>query len=197
MASLQKSVGQWDYFLYKYSYNHPHIFSLYLSVIVTAVEIMLDKFDRKISDRFKIIGYKDDDNAKLVSSLPNHISNVAVPVALGRWWTHFTSLEVMLVIVLLFPGLAAFIMVCFCCTRDISPMCKLCKSKIWKISLNLEFAEKFRIQKYALKSDIPLFIFIKNIVGICFQKISITLYVSSRWVITSSWNPNHIDCIWG
>ena len=65
-------------------YQAPSYFSLYLSVIVTAVEIMLDKFDRKISDRFKIIGYKDDDNAKLVSSLPNHISNVAVPVALGR-----------------------------------------------------------------------------------------------------------------
>ena len=55
-----------------------------LAVIITAVEMMLDKFDRKISDRYKIIGYKDDDNAKLVSSLPNHISNVAVPVALGK-----------------------------------------------------------------------------------------------------------------
>ena len=56
-----------------------------LPVIVTAVEMMLDKFDRRISDRFKIIGYKDDDNAKLVSALPDHIANVALPVTIGNF----------------------------------------------------------------------------------------------------------------
>ena len=81
----------------------------YFSVVITAVEMMLDKFDRRISDRFKIIDYKEEDNAKLVSALPNHITNVALPVALG---------------------LAAFILICFCCARDSSPVCKLCKSKI-------------------------------------------------------------------
>ena len=54
------------------------------SVITTAVEQMLDKFDRQLADRYKLITYRDADNAKLVSVLPNHFMGVSVPTILGK-----------------------------------------------------------------------------------------------------------------
>ena len=52
-------------------------------VVITAVELMLDRYDRRISDRYKLIDYRERDNKREVVSLSNYMLEVTLPVALG------------------------------------------------------------------------------------------------------------------
>ena len=45
---------------------------------------MLDRFDRRISDRYKMIDYREEDNAKKVVDENDWIIQVTLPVALGE-----------------------------------------------------------------------------------------------------------------
>ena len=52
-------------------------------MVITAVELMLDRYDRRISDRYKLIDYRERDNKREVVSLSNYMLEVTLPVALG------------------------------------------------------------------------------------------------------------------
>ena len=55
-----------------------------LIVVIRAVEAMLDRYDRKISDRYKMIDYQEQDNQKEIIVLSNYFLNTTVPTILGR-----------------------------------------------------------------------------------------------------------------
>lgn len=44
---------------------------------------MLDRYDRRISDRYKLIDYRERDNKREIVSLNNYMLEVTLPVALG------------------------------------------------------------------------------------------------------------------
>ena len=52
-------------------------------MVIRAAELMLDRFDRRISDRYKMIDYRGEDNAKKVVEEQNWVIVVTLPVALG------------------------------------------------------------------------------------------------------------------
>ena len=56
-----------------------------VAVVIRAAELMLDRFDRRISDRYKMIDYREEDNAKKVDYEDNWIIQVTLPVALGEY----------------------------------------------------------------------------------------------------------------
>eukprot|EP00095_Tigriopus_kingsejongensis_P008505 maker-scaffold181_size278858-snap-gene-0.13 protein:Tk08505 transcript:maker-scaffold181_size278858-snap-gene-0.13-mRNA-1 annotation:"von willebrand factor type egf and pentraxin domain-containing protein 1-like" len=78
-------------------------------MVIGAVGKMLDRFDRRISDRYKLIQFRETDNDREINQLSNFLMEVTLPVVLS----------VMLLIVV----------VC-ACSRPASPMCKLCESKV-------------------------------------------------------------------
>lgn len=78
-------------------------------MVVTAVEKMLDRFDRRISDRFKLIEFREIDNEREIVQLSNYVLEVTLPVVLS---------------------LLLFVLVVCACSRPGSPMCKLCESKV-------------------------------------------------------------------
>ena len=55
-----------------------------LKVVIRAVEAMLDRYDRKISDRYKMIDYQEQDNQKEIIVLSNYFLNTTVPTILGK-----------------------------------------------------------------------------------------------------------------
>ena len=79
-------------------------------MVIAAAELMLQRFDRKISDRYKLIGYKEDDFQKeIVYFSSSYFTNVTIPVLVA---------------------LTMLIFCCCICTRNGSPMCTMCDSKI-------------------------------------------------------------------
>lgn len=54
-------------------------------VVVTAVEKMLDRFDRRISDRFKLIEFREIDNEREIVQLSNYVLEVTLPVVLCKF----------------------------------------------------------------------------------------------------------------
>ena len=86
------------------------IFFKIILVVIAAAELMLQSFDRKISDRYKLIGYKEDDFQKeIVYFSSSYFTNVTIPVLIA---------------------LTMLIFCCCICTRNGSPMCTMCDSKI-------------------------------------------------------------------
>ncbi len=53
-------------------------------MIITAAEMMLDRFDRMISDRYKMIDYREEDNQKQVVGSGNYLLQVTLPVCLSE-----------------------------------------------------------------------------------------------------------------
>jgi len=53
-------------------------------VVILGVELMLDRYDRRISDRYKLIDYRETDNEKQIAGLTNHFVSVSVPVMCGK-----------------------------------------------------------------------------------------------------------------
>lgn len=53
------------------------------SVVITGVELMLDRFDQRISDRYKLIDFQEEDNKKLIESSTNWFLSMTVPVVCG------------------------------------------------------------------------------------------------------------------
>ena len=47
-------------------------------MVIRAVEMLLDKYDRKISDRYKMIDYQEQDNQKEIIQLSNKFLNVTI-----------------------------------------------------------------------------------------------------------------------
>ena len=97
------------------SISHKYIyllnfFSNIILVVIAAAELMLQRFDRKISDRYKLIGYKEDDFQKeIIYFSSSYFTNVTIPVLLA---------------------LTMLVFCCCICTRNGSPMCTMCDSKI-------------------------------------------------------------------
>ena len=56
----------------------------FFQVVIRAVEAMLDRYDRKISDRYKMIDYQEQDNQKEIIVLSNYFLNTTVPTILGK-----------------------------------------------------------------------------------------------------------------
>ena len=56
----------------------------FLIVVVGAVEKMLDRYDRRISDRYKMIGYQEQDNQKEIIVLSNYFLNTTIPTMMGK-----------------------------------------------------------------------------------------------------------------
>ena len=56
-----------------------------IAVVIRAAELMLDRFDRRISDRYKMIDYRQEDKAKKIVDDENWIITVTLPVALGEF----------------------------------------------------------------------------------------------------------------
>ena len=55
-------------------------------MVVSAVELFLDKFDRRISDRYKLIGYKEDDFQKeIVYFSSDYFAHVTIPIVLSKY----------------------------------------------------------------------------------------------------------------
>ena len=52
-------------------------------MVIRAAELMLDRFDRRISDRYKMIDYREEDNLKQVVEKGDWIITVTLPVALS------------------------------------------------------------------------------------------------------------------
>ena len=53
--------------------------------MITAVELMLERFDRRISDRYKLIDYKEDDFQKeIVYFSSSYFAGTTVPIVLGK-----------------------------------------------------------------------------------------------------------------
>lgn len=59
----------------------------FFKVIVLAVELMLDSADRAISDRYKLIDYKEQDNENEVSGLTDYFLTVSLPVIMSEPFT--------------------------------------------------------------------------------------------------------------
>jgi hypothetical protein len=59
-------------------------FFAFFLVIIMAAEMMLDKFDRRISDRFKMIDYREEDNQKKIVSRNNFLIGVTLPVVISK-----------------------------------------------------------------------------------------------------------------
>ena len=53
---------------------------------------MLDRYDRKISDRYKMIDYQDQDNQKEIIVLSNYFLNTTVPTILGTWYSYLANI---------------------------------------------------------------------------------------------------------
>merc|ERR1719400_2077414 len=76
-------------------------------MVIAAAELMLQRFDRKISDRYKLIGYKEDDFQKeIIYFSSSYFTNVTIPVLLA---------------------LTMLVFCCCICTRNGSPMCTMCE----------------------------------------------------------------------
>ena len=56
-----------------------------IAVVIRAAELMLDRFDRRISDRYKMIDYREEDNAKRVVDDKDWMIQMTLPVALGEY----------------------------------------------------------------------------------------------------------------
>ena len=54
-------------------------------MVIRAAELMLDRFDRRISDRYKMIDYREEDNLKRVIEEGDWIITVTLPVALSMY----------------------------------------------------------------------------------------------------------------
>ena len=54
-------------------------------MVIRAAELMLDRFDRRISDRYKMIDYREEDNLKRVIEEGDWIITVTLPVALSKY----------------------------------------------------------------------------------------------------------------
>ena len=52
---------------------------------------MLDRYDRKISDRYKMIDYQDQDNQKEIIVLSNYFLNTTVPTIMGRLYSYLAN----------------------------------------------------------------------------------------------------------
>ena len=53
-------------------------------MVISAAELMLDRFDRRISDRYKLIDYREEDNQKNIVHLSNYFLEVTLPVICGE-----------------------------------------------------------------------------------------------------------------
>lgn len=78
-------------------------------MVISAVELMLGTYDRIISDRYKLIDYREADNQKSIVQLDDFLITVTVPVICT---------------------LVLLIMVCCCCSRTGSAVCSLFESKV-------------------------------------------------------------------
>ena len=48
---------------------------------------MLDNYDRSISDRYKLIDYRESDYEAEVAGLTDYFITVSIPVMCGEWFT--------------------------------------------------------------------------------------------------------------
>ena len=48
-------------------------------MVILGVEAMLDRYDRRISDRYKLIDYREEDNQKQIVHLSNYFVEVSIP----------------------------------------------------------------------------------------------------------------------
>ena len=53
-------------------------------MVIQAVELMLDRYDRRISDRYKLIEFREEDNQREVEALSDYFLNVTIPVMCGE-----------------------------------------------------------------------------------------------------------------
>jgi len=77
-------------------------------MVINAVENMLHKYDQRLSNRYKIIKFQAEDAQKEIVNLSDHFTEVTIPAVAG--------MIVVIVIALL-------------CSRNDSPICKVCESK--------------------------------------------------------------------
>ena len=58
--------------------------------MINAVELMLDSFDRRISDRYKLIDYREDDYQKEIVYFSNRFFfEFTIPVAVGKYFLQY------------------------------------------------------------------------------------------------------------
>ena len=54
------------------------------NMVILGVELMLDRYDRRISDRYKLIDFREEDAQKEVVSLADYFIEVTVPTMCGK-----------------------------------------------------------------------------------------------------------------
>ena len=59
--------------------NHYNILFVSLSVIIQAAEVILNKYDLRISNRYKLINYEEEDAVRNLKVGPDHFLEVTVP----------------------------------------------------------------------------------------------------------------------
>ena len=53
-------------------------------VVINGVELMLDKFDKKISNRYKLIDYRETDYQKeIIYFSSTYFAQISIPVMMG------------------------------------------------------------------------------------------------------------------
>lgn len=52
-------------------------------MLILAVEVMLDRFDQRISDRYKLIEFREEDNQAQIILQANYFIQITIPVMLG------------------------------------------------------------------------------------------------------------------
>ena len=54
------------------------------AVVIAGVQLMLEWYDTSISDRYKLIDFKDSDNMKEVVMPINYFTSITIPVLIGK-----------------------------------------------------------------------------------------------------------------
>jgi hypothetical protein len=57
---------------------------VYFAVVIRGVQMKLNWYDSTLSDRFKLIEYRDTDNMAKVVQPINYFTNVSIPVFVGN-----------------------------------------------------------------------------------------------------------------
>ena len=58
--------------------------SYLFAVVIAGVQLMLEWYDTSISDRYKLIDFKDSDNMKEVVMPINYFTSITIPVLIGN-----------------------------------------------------------------------------------------------------------------
>ncbi len=75
-------------------------------VIVLAVELMLDAYDRAISDRYKLIDYREADSSAEVAGLSDFFFSVSIPCMLGSSYAHTNHIRNVSIVISFSPDVA-------------------------------------------------------------------------------------------